>query len=105
MIPAALDDWDKPLSPAERETLLGKIADAIRKRGLQTPALFALEMHRPLGFVASQGILGLIPTLGPLLGLERMKQAGRLLADPAAIEALILRLEDQRTENGKEAAS
>ncbi len=87
--------WDEPLAPEERETLLARIADAVTRRGLETPALLALEMHRPAAFLASQGLIVFGPLLGPLLGLERMQNVSRLLREPGAVDALIERIEEK----------
>jgi hypothetical protein len=87
--------WDEPLAPEEREALLERIAGAVAARGLETPAVMALEMHRPFAFVASQGLIFFGPLLGPLLGIERMQNVSRLLREPGAVEALIRRIEDR----------
>ncbi|GAB4459969.1 MAG: hypothetical protein OHK0029_23260 [Armatimonadaceae bacterium] len=88
-----LDLWNEPLTPQERHHLLDSVAEAIRQRGLQTPALFFIEMHRPLGFLAAQGLIVLTPMLAPLLGLDRVQKLGRLLSDPEAVEELVRLLE------------
>lgn len=93
--------WNEPLSQEEREHLLLTVADMVAKRGLQTPALFALEIHRPLAFIASQGMLAFAPLMAPLIGLERLQQVSRLMAEPGAIDDLIARIE--ATEIRKEA--
>lgn len=87
--------WDEPLTPDERERILDAAAEAVVRRGLQTPALFALEMHRPFGFVASQGLIVLGPLLGPLVGIERLQNAARLLREPGAFDAIITRIEER----------
>jgi len=86
--------WDVPLTEEERERLLDGFVRIVRRWGLETPATFALEMHRPLAFIGSQGLITLTPMLGPLLGLDWMQKLSRLLAEPGAIDALIARLED-----------
>ena len=88
-----LDTWDTPLPDAEREALIGQTVEAIARRGLQTPALLFLEMHKPLAFVASQGIIAFVPLFGPLIGLARMQAIGRLLAHPGGLDELINRIE------------
>src|SRR5262249_1550698 len=87
--------WDVPLTEEERERLLDGFVRIVRRWGLETPATFALEMHRPLAFIGSQGLITLTPMLGPLLGLDRMQKLSRLLPAPGAIDALIARLEEQ----------
>jgi hypothetical protein len=92
---SAFDLWEEPLSETEREALLERAAEQVVKRGLQAPVIMALEMHRPLAFIASQGIIFATPLVGPLLGLERMQTIGRFLQEPGAVEALIRRIEDK----------
>ena len=80
--------------PAEvRAAILDRLADGIRARGLQIPALFALELNRPLGNTLAHGLVGLTPLLGPVLGAERLDTAARLLSEPGAMDELISRLE------------
>jgi hypothetical protein len=83
---------DTPLPPAERDALLDSLADGLKKRGLATPALFALELHRPLGNTLAHGVLGLTPLLAPVLGVQRLQQAAALLAEPGSIDLLLERL-------------
>ncbi|KAH0533846.1 hypothetical protein FGG08_007531 [Glutinoglossum americanum] len=86
-------NWlDTPLPDDERESLLDTLADGLKKRGLAIPALFALELHRPLGNTLAHGLMGLTPLLGPVLGAARLEKAAALLADPTAVDALIERL-------------
>lgn len=92
---SAFDLWEEPLPDEEREALLERAAEQVVKRGLQAPVIMALEMHRPLAFIASQGIIFATPLVGPLLGLERMQTVGRFLQEPGAVEALIRRIEDK----------
>ncbi len=92
MIPASLARFDTPLTPQERTELVSELSVAIRKRGMETPVYFLLETHRPLGFILSQSVVALTPMLAPLLGLERMEKAVRLLGDPVALDALLQNL-------------
>lgn len=93
-----LPDLDEPLTDAERAELVDKIAEQVVRRGLSVPAILALEMHRPMAFVLSHGVVAATPLLGPLLGLERMRGAARLLSAPDGVEALIRRIEDRTVE-------
>ena len=85
--------WDEPLPAEEREAVLARVAEAIARRGLETPARFFLEIHRPASFLASQGLILLGPLVGPLVGIDRLQTAARLLREPGAIEELIGRIE------------
>ena len=85
------------LSPEERDGILDRIAEALVVRRLEVPAILALELHKPLAFVASQALIVFTPLLAPALGLERMQKATRLLEDRGNLERLIERIE-QRVE-------
>lgn len=93
MTSASLEGWDTPLSPDERDAVLSRIVEAVTRRGLQTPLMLALEIHRPLAFTFSQSLIVTAPLLAPLLGLELMQRAARLLQDPSAYDELIARIE------------
>jgi hypothetical protein len=88
------DRWETPLTIEERDALITKWVDSLKKRGLITPVLFALEMHRPLGFLASQGMIVGAPFIAPFIGIERWQDTSRLLGDREAIKILIQRLEE-----------
>lgn len=88
-------DWNAPLSESEREELLEKIANGIVKRGMSVPAVLFLEMHKPLSFLAGQGLIVASPFVAPLVGYENLRAGTRLLADRENIERLIRRIEDK----------
>lgn len=85
---------DEPLTATEREDLLTRMTEAVVKRGLQTPVLFFLEIHRPMGYIAAHGAIFAGPFLGPLLGIDRLNLLARFLAEPGSIDRLIKRLEE-----------
>jgi hypothetical protein len=103
--PFGMAAWSEPLVGEERDAVVDKIAQAIVGRGLQTPAVFALEMHKPLAFVASQAIVVGTPMLGPLIGLDRMQMLSRLMQQPDGIEVLIRRIEERTIERDRAASS
>ena len=80
---------------------MDQVATMIEKRGLQTPALLFLEMHRPLFHLSSQATIAFTPFLGPLFWLERGQGFGRLLADREGMDLLMNRLEASAAPNGK----
>ena len=75
-----------------RSELANKIADAVGRHGLTTPAIWFLEMHKPLGFLGAQALLFLQPLLGVITGDELIQDAASLLEDPAGVDALLGRL-------------
>lgn len=93
-----MDNMDEPLSEEEAEKIATDVAAAIVKRRLETPSVLFLEMHKPLSFIASQGVLVALPFLGPLLGPERMTEFSRFLRERKNVERLIQRIEEMAEE-------
>lgn len=52
-----------------------------------------LEMHKPLGFLASQAAIVFSPFLVPLVGFDRVNDYSRLFAKRDNIERLLEELE------------
>ncbi|HSV75047.1 MAG TPA: hypothetical protein VLH79_14900 [Chthonomonadales bacterium] len=88
-----MHDWPDDLPDAERDELVDTIARHVVSRGLETPAVLLLEMHRPISFMASQGLVVLTPLLGPLIGLGTMQRGSLLLEKRENVERLIERIE------------
>ena len=76
-----------------QERLLDQWADRIHRTGLSVVALPLLELGRGLGFLASQALLLTQPILTGLVDEAKFDRYVRLCEDPAALEALILRIE------------
>ena len=91
-------DLDTPLSEEELNAAIDSVAKKIVDRRLEVAAVLFLEMHKPLSFVASQGVLVAIPMLGPLIGAQRMADISKILRERANIETLISRIEDMAAE-------
>lgn len=91
-------DLDTPLTPDETRGIIDSIARRVVARRLECPAVVFLEMHKPLSFIASQGIVCALPLVGPLVGAETMARFSRLLRDRGNIEALIARIEELAAE-------
>jgi hypothetical protein len=83
--------------PRTEDVLFDQIAEQVVRRGLVTPAVFFLELHRPLGFLAGQATHLLAPFLGPLIGLQNVRHLARLLEDPASVDRLLDRIERLET--------
>jgi hypothetical protein len=81
-------------APADADATLDEAARWIVSRGLATPAVLFLELHRPLANISSQAMVVGGGVLAPLLGLERFAALREMLADDAAYEAFLRRLEE-----------
>jgi hypothetical protein len=82
------------VSDEDRDALIDKIAKKVSDRGLETPAVLFLEMHKPLTFLASQSLIVSSPLTGPILGMERVGNAAKLLEKRENIELLIQKIEE-----------
>jgi len=82
------------LTAAERDELIEGVAQAVVRRGMGTPAVFALEMHKPLCFFGSNLLLLGSPILGAFLGFGRILKFASLIEDRANVERLIKRVEE-----------
>ncbi len=63
---------------------------------LVTPAILLLEIARPFGFIASQGLFLCEPVLGFFYQEPRIEDCADLLADRSNIDLLIAHLEQAR---------
>ncbi len=98
------DQYGEPLSEEETEEFVNDVAKAVVKRRLETPAVLFLEMHKPLGYIASQGLIVVMPFLAPIVGHDRLSKFSRFLAARDNIERMIQRIEDlsEEREHAKE---
>ena len=87
-------DLHEELSIEERDGMIERIAEGIVKRGMETPAILFLEMHKPLSFVASQGMIVAGPLVAPLVGLGNLESTRKLLEDRQNVERLLCRIEE-----------
>ena len=91
-------DWDSELTSDERDALIEKIATGVIRRRMETPAILFLEMHKPLSFIASQGLIVASPLIAPVVGFDNVQIATRLLEKRDNVERLIRRIEDMAAE-------
>src|SRR5712691_5540847 len=84
-------------APASRTPGVGEILDRIAaevvRRGMVTPAVFFIELNRPLSFLAGQAAHMLFPFLAPLFGIGTARQLAELLEDPANLDRLLKKME------------
>lgn len=92
------DQWLEDLEPEEEEKLIDSFCKSVGKRQLETPAILALESHKPIARLAGQGGVVFAPFLAPFLGHDLVRDFSRLLRSPQSYERLIQRLDSQRQE-------
>ena len=77
-----------PLSPQDLQ-LLQKVADAIVRRRLETPAVLLLESSEPLNFLSSQIIYGLRPFLDLVCAPAETERLACILERREAVSRLV----------------
>lgn len=92
IVATAADGENRDQAIDQDELLVLKLGERIVQRGLITPALIFLEMHRSLGSIFHSAILVTQPMLVLLFGPELVKTAIRLLGSNQSIERLISHL-------------
>ena len=93
------DLWSTELTPEEEKNLLEKAANEIIKRKMQTPAILALESHKPLANVIAQTTIVFSGFLIPFLGFQNVNDYSRLLQKRENVERLICLLEQKAQES------
>jgi hypothetical protein len=76
-----------------QNSFLEKVADKITDLGLIGPAIFLLEVNKPLAFLGSQLLLVAQPTLNVFFSPSFTQNSIDLLADPAQLDQLMTDLE------------
>ncbi len=85
----------EPLTEEQANTLCRSIADRVVALGLASPAIFALEMHRPLSRLAGQAMVAATPVLAPVFGVEGVGNVSRLLYHPGGVDMLVRAIEER----------
>jgi hypothetical protein len=89
-------------APARRtpgdDELLDRIAAEVVRRGMVTPAVFFIELNRPLSFLAGQAAHVLFAFLAPVLGIGFARQLAEMLEDPGNVDRLLDRIERREQE-------
>ena len=88
-----------PLKEADYE-LLQKLAEAIVRRQMATPALLFLGSIRPLNYIGSQAMIFLRPFLAGLLNPEKYDRLSEIMERREGVGALMdaIEAEQARTE-------
>lgn len=87
------------LSPQREAELIALISESILSRRMQAPAIFALEMYKPMSGMLNSLIFAFYPFLTAVIGLDRYKEAIELFRSPESIEKLLLSLEGKTQDN------
>lgn len=94
LAPEAGDPGQHEADAAALEVWIERLSGRIVRRGLETPAILFLEMHKPLCFFASQGVLFAMPLLGAFLEPREIEQLARLLDSQENVDRLIARIDE-----------
>ncbi|MDG2423663.1 MAG: hypothetical protein P8M22_06780 [Phycisphaerales bacterium] len=87
---------DKPgvAEPTDRQReICDRVCKIVVRRGMTLPALMALEMGRPLNFVASQAIHFFNPIISVVIDGPTVKEFATFLEQRGSVEYLCQRLE------------
>ena len=88
--------WMEELTTDQEEELVEKAAQAIHKRGMETPAILFFEMHKPMAGLASQALVMFSPFIIPFTGFDNVNDYSRLIGRRSSVEKLLRRLEELR---------
>ncbi len=85
---------DFDITPERRDEMIEWTAQQIHKRGLTTPAVFFIEMNRPISYVGSQAVHFFSPFVNAIFDSKLATEVGHLMSDRKNIDRLIDRLEE-----------
>jgi len=93
-------DWDAPLAAEDEDKLIESIAVRIAKLGLESPAIWALEVHRPLFPLFGQGAIAFSPGLATFFanGAYDLQKVTKLMRSRESVDRLIASIESKSEE-------
>ncbi len=91
---------DHELSNSEKEAI-AKIAQKIIDRGFVTPAVFFLELMKPLSLLSSHALVFFGPFITAFMRQDKYYRITELLEDPKNVEFLISEIERIDKENNE----
>lgn len=80
---------DDEVTAKRRDELIEGMARTVVNKRLEIPAIFLLEAHKPLSFLASQGMLLTAPLLGAFFGFKNVNDFARVIEDRNNIDRLV----------------
>jgi hypothetical protein len=81
--------WDREPTNDETSALIEKAAKAIRRRKMETPAIFAIELHKPLANTGAHAAMFFAPFLVPFFGMEGVGQYSAVFRKRENLERLM----------------
>ena len=79
---------------SERDIIfIRRVADRIHRSGLVTPAVFFLELTKPLALIGSHVMIFFGPIINEFINAEGYYKAAELFEEPANVELLIREIE------------
>ena len=79
---------------SERDIIfIRRVADRIHRSGLVTPAVFFLELTKPLALIGSHVMIFFGPIINAFINAEGYYKAAELFEEPANVELLIREIE------------
>lgn len=97
--------WTEELTDEEESALIAKVSGEIKKRGMEVPAVFFLEMHKPLAGIAGNAMIVGSPFIVPFFGMDNVHDFSRLLQRQGGVERLIQAIETPAPAEGQEGTS
>lgn len=85
--------------PAEDLAFIERISKRIYDTGFITPAIFALEMVKPLALLGSHTMIFFGPIISAFIKADGYYKAAELSEEPSNVELLISRLEQLEIEH------
>jgi len=95
---------DIRLRSSEDEAFISRLAKKILDSGLVTPAIFFLEMSKPLALLGSHALVFFGPIINAFIRTDGYYRAAELFEEPQNVEFLIREIErlDQVAKQNKE---
>ena len=79
---------------SERDIIfIRQVADRIHRSGLVTPAVFFLELTKPLALIGSHVMIFFGPIINAFINTDGYYKAAELFEEPANVELLIREIE------------
>lgn len=83
------------VSTDQNTAILSRISEEVVRRRMSSPAVFVLEMYKPLIGLFREGVTVAAPLLYPLVGGKFYNAACEVLKSSDEVEKLIVAIEEQ----------